>query len=102
MPLAINGVIFGTAEDIPFTGDFNGDGYTDMALYRSSTGQILINYWKADKPRFEHYADINGFGAVDRAITVPVSDVLSVMAADMDNSRPVTLPLATVEEWEKK
>lgn len=102
MPLAINGVIFGTAEDIPFTGDFNGDGYTDMALYRSSTGQILINYWSANKPRFEHYADINGFGAVDRAITVPVSDVLSVMAADMDNSRPVTLPLATVEEMGKE
>ena len=62
MPLAINGVVFGTAEDVPFTGDFNGDGYTDMALYRASTGQILINYWSADKPQYEHYADSNGYG----------------------------------------
>ena len=98
MPLAINGVVFGTTEDIPFTGDFNGDGYTDMALYRPSTGQVLINYWSADKPRYEHYADSKGYGTVDGTVIVPLTGVLAVMSADMDNSRPAALPLATFEE----
>ena len=90
--------MFGTTEDIPFTGDFNGDGYTDMALYRPSTGQVLINYWSADKPRYEHYADSKGYGTVDGTVIVPLTGVLAVMSADMDNSRPAALPLATFEE----
>ncbi len=102
MPLAINGVVFGTAEDVPFTGDFNGDGYTDMALYRASTGQILINYWSADKPQYEHYADSNGYGTVDCTVTVPLTGVLAVMSADADQSRPAVLPLATLEETGKE
>ena len=102
MPLAINGVVFGTAEDVPFTGDFNGDGYTDMALYRASTGQILINYWSADKPQYEHYADSNGYGTVDCTVIVPLTGVLAVMSADADQSRPAVLPLATLEETGKE
>lgn len=102
MPLAINGVVFGTAEDVPFTGDFNGDGYTDMALYRASTGQILINYWSADKLQYEHYADSNGYGTVDCTVTVPLTGVLAVMSADTDQSRPAVLPLATLEETGKE
>lgn len=102
MPLAINGVVFGTAEDVPFTGDFNGDGYTDMALYRASTGQILINYWSADKLQYEHYADSNGYGTVDCTVTVPLTGVLAVMSADADQSRPAVLPLATLEETGKE
>ena len=102
MPLAINGVVFGTAEDVPFTGDFNGDGYTDMALYRASTGQILINYWSADKLQYEHYADSNGYGTVDCTVTVPLTGVLAVMSADADQSRPAVLPLATREETGKE
>lgn len=98
LPLAVNGVIFGTAEDIPFVGDFNGDGYADMALYRPSAGQVLVNYWSADKPRYEHYADANGFGTIDCTLNVPLTDVLAVMAADVDRSRPAVLPLATLEE----
>lgn len=98
MPLAVNGVSFGAAGDIPFTGDFNGDGYTDMALYRSSQNQVLINYWSADKPKYEHFADMNGYGSVDQTITVPVSGVLAVMSADTDHSRPLSLPLAALSE----
>ncbi len=98
MPLAINGISFGTSADMPLVGDFNGDGYADMALYRSSTNQILINYWSADKPMSEHYANLNGYGSVDEAITVPVSGIVAILAADLDKSRPKTLPMATFEE----
>ena len=69
-----------------------------MALYRPSTGQVLINYWSADKPRYEHYADSKGYGTVDGTVIVPLTGVLAVMSADMDNSRPAALPLATFEE----
>lgn len=102
MPLAINGVVFGTAEDLPFTGDFNGDGYADMAVYRPSTGQVLVNYWSVDKPRYEHYADANGYGTADCTLRVPLAEVLVVMTADVDNSRPAVLPLATIEETGKE
>lgn len=98
MPLAVNGVEFGTFGDIPFTGDFNGDGYTDMALYRPSQNQVLINYWSGGKPRYEHFAGLNGHGSVDTILSVPVSGVLAVMSADTDHSRPVSMPLATLAE----
>lgn len=98
MPLAINGVWFGSPGDVPFTGDFNGDGYTDMALYRPSVNQVLVNCWSAAKSRFEHFAASNGAGSVDLTINVPVSEVLAVMAADVDNSRPRVLPAATSAE----
>lgn len=98
MPLAINGVLFGAPGDMPFTGDFNGDGYTDLALYRPSSNQVLVNYWEASKPRYEHFAAANGAGSVDHVVQVPVSGVLAVMAADADHSRPVSLPPATAVE----
>lgn len=96
--LAINGVIFGTSTDIPLVGDFDGDGYDDMAVLRTSEGRVLVNRFRKDKPLFEHYADLNGAGTVDFEITVPVQNVVAVAAADIDLSRPVSLPLATQDE----
>ncbi len=96
--LAINGVIFGTSTDIPLVGDFDGDGYDDMALFRASENRVLVNLYDYDKPKFEHYADLNGAGAIDMEITAPVQNVSAVAAADIDRSRPSSLPLATDEE----
>ncbi|MCE5174067.1 MAG: FG-GAP-like repeat-containing protein [Bacteroidales bacterium] len=98
MPLAINGVVFGTSSDIPFVGDFNGDGYADMGLYRPSENKILMNLFSTGKPKFEHYADINGFGTVDKIVPTPMNNILAVMSSDIDNSRPASLPLATTSE----
>lgn len=96
--LAINGVAFGTVNDIPTVGDFNGDGYDDMALLRRSENRVLINLYNRKKPKCEHYADLNGAGTSDWSIAVPVNDVVAVSAADIDRSRPSALPLATNEE----
>ncbi len=100
--LAINGVLFGSAGDIPLTGDFDGDGYDDMALLRPSENRILVNLHDRTKAKSERYADRNNAGSVDREYAVPVQNVLAVSAADIDNSRPKTLPLATVEETGKE
>lgn len=99
-PLAINGVQFGEATDIPVTGDFNGDGYTDIALFKKDQKKTVVNLYNRDKPRFEHYADRNGKGTIDMEISCPVSDnILSVYCVDKDNSRPKQLPLATENEY---
>ena len=34
----LQGVIWGTINDIPFINDFDGDGKADVAVYRPSTG----------------------------------------------------------------
>ena len=96
--LAINGVTFGVSTDIPLVGDFNGDGYDDMALLRASENRVLVNLFRLDKPLYEHYAGLNGAGSVDLGIAVPLQDVVAVSAADIDRSRPAALPLATREE----
>ena len=96
--LAINGVSFGIQSDIPVVGDFNGDGYDDMALYRASENRVLVNFYKREKPKYEHYALLNGTGSVDMEIPVPLQGILAVTMADIDSSRPLVLPLATIEE----
>ena len=63
--LAINGVLFGTSGDIPFVGDFDGDGYDDMALLRALENRVLVNLYDRKKPKYEHNADLNGVGVSD-------------------------------------
>ncbi len=100
--LAINGVVFGTSTDLPLVGDFDGDGYDDMALLRASENRVLVNLYDYEKPKFEHYAHLNGAGSVDLEIPVAVQNVVAVAAADIDLSRPTSLPLATEEEVGKE
>ena len=38
-----SGTAFGPANVIPFQGDFDGDGYTDLAYYQSSTATWFMN-----------------------------------------------------------
>jgi hypothetical protein len=35
---------FGNAGDVPFTGDFDGDGADEVAMHRGSTGQMLLKW----------------------------------------------------------
>jgi hypothetical protein len=39
---AFGGALWGTANDIPVPGDYDGNGRTDPAVYRPSTGQWFI------------------------------------------------------------
>lgn len=69
--------------------------------YRASTGQILINYWSADKPQYEHYADSNGYGTVDCTVTVPLTGVRRYVCG-CGSVPPCVLPLAALEETGKR
>ncbi|EGF51396.1 Repeat domain-containing protein [Bacteroides clarus YIT 12056] len=101
-PYAIDGLIFGTPYDIPLVGDFNGDGYDDMAVYRPKDNKIYINYFSPDKPKMEGYGNIHGKGEVNQSITCPVKDILGFTIADFNYSRPQVLPLATKQALGKK
>ncbi len=35
---------WGTAGDVPVPGDYDGDGITDLAVFRPSTGQWFVNW----------------------------------------------------------
>ncbi len=101
-PYAVNGLFFGLPGNTPLTGDFNGDGYDDMAVYRPSENKIFINYFNPDKPLFEGYADITSYGSIDNTITCPVSSPIAFTTCDFNYSRPSTLPLANTNELGKK
>ena len=38
----VHTVTFGQAGDIPVPGDYTGVGYDELAVYRPSTGQFLV------------------------------------------------------------
>ncbi|MDR2057175.1 MAG: FG-GAP-like repeat-containing protein [Dysgonamonadaceae bacterium] len=97
-PYAVNGCRFGTAVDMPLIGDFNGDGYDDMSLYRPDDNRIYVNYFNPSKPKMEGFADLGGYGNIDLTINCPVNNIMSFIIADFDQSRPENLPLATKEE----
>ena len=101
-PYAINGLSFGINTDIPLIGDFNGDGYDDMAVFRNSDNKIYVNYFSPDKPKYEGYADLDCYGSIDRIITCTTENVIALCANDFNYSRPVMLPLATIEDLGKK
>lgn len=101
-PYAINGLTFGESADIPLVGDFNGDGYADMAVYRPRYNKIYINYFSPDKPKMEGYGNINGEGESNQSITCPVKDIQGFAVADFNYSRPQALPLAAKEALGKK
>jgi len=100
-PYAINGLYFGLSNDTPLVGDFNGDGYDDIAVYRGSTNRVLVNYFNREKPKMEGYGDIGNFGAIDQEIVSPVSGVSNLAIADFNHSRPSSLPLAGVADLGK-
>lgn len=61
---------FGIAEDIPVTGDFNGDGVFDIAVYRPSTSR-----W---------YFDTNQNGAVDKTFRFGINGDIP-LSGDFNN-----------------
>jgi hypothetical protein len=101
-PYAINGLMFGVNGDKPLLGDFNGDGYADMAVYRPSENNIYINEFSATKTEFEGYARLDLYGETDKTFTCPVTGTLSLAVADFDYSRPTALPLAAKADLGEK
>jgi large repetitive protein len=72
----VGGIPFGSANlDIPFTGDFDGDGVSDLAVYRPSTNVWFINRSKLGLETFALGApgtipavgDFDGDGVTDTA-----------------------------------
>ncbi len=51
-PRSFIGVWFGSAEDVPMPGDYDGDGITDLAVYRPRTGELFV--WESHEQRLRH------------------------------------------------
>lgn len=75
---------FGERGDVPLSGDFDGDGQTEAAVYRARTGSWLIRFskenvqevfWSLNLKPEEHYypltGDFNGDGRSDLAFYKP-------------------------------
>ena len=63
---------FGDPSDIPMPGDYNGDGVTDIAVYRPTSGQWFVRNQFAvsfgDPGDIPVPADYNGDGKMDVAV----------------------------------
>lgn len=100
-PFYIEGLKFGLVNDMPVVGDFNGDGYDDIAIYRKSENKVYVNLYSQDKPLLEGYGLLGSFGAVDLVLEgLPsVTDPSAIQAKDMDQSRPTTAPMPALSEF---
>lgn len=99
-PFYISELMFGLMNDLPVTGDFNGDGYDDIATYRNTDNKLYINLYNQSKPAYQGYAGIDALGTVDLTINgiATVSNPLAVQAKDIDISRPGTAAMPTLSQ----
>src|SRR5687767_13778454 len=72
-------VQWGWPGDVPVAADYNGDGVTDVAVYRPSTGQWFVRNqftvqwgWSEDVPVPDDY---NGDGVTDVAVYRPTDGI---------------------------
>ncbi|MET0462078.1 MAG: FG-GAP-like repeat-containing protein [Chitinophagaceae bacterium] len=100
-PLYISELMFGLVNDMPVTGDFNGDGYDDIAVYRSTDNKVYVNLYNQSKPAFAGYGGTDALGTVDLTINglSAVSNPLAVQAKDINLSRSGTATMPTLTQF---
>lgn len=99
-PFYINELMFGLVNDKPVMGDFNSDGYDDIAVYRSTDNKLYVNLYNQTKPAYQGYAGTDALGTVDLTINgiATVSNPLAVQAKDIDLSRVGTASMPTLSQ----
>src|SRR5690606_17214786 len=99
-PVAISNIVFGEREDEPLTGDFDGDGYDDIAVYRERERMIYVNLHDVRKPLCQGFCNLDERGSADREIPLYVvpDQPATILVADFDRSRIPTAPLPSREE----
>jgi len=99
-PFYVSGLMFGLVADTPVTGDFNGDGYDDIAIYRKTDNKTYVNLYSEGKPVLEGYGALGSYGTVDLTVNglSAVSDPVAVQAKDVDLSRPTTATMPPLTE----
>ncbi|MBI4896523.1 MAG: BNR-4 repeat-containing protein, partial [Candidatus Aenigmarchaeota archaeon] len=105
-PNSFRPILFGTSSDVPVPADYNGDGKTDLATFRPSTGKWYIDF-NADGIAEQEVAygsgsdikipaDYNGDGKADLALFRPSTRYWFIdFNADRTSDIAVTYGLAT-------